>query len=89
MPNTSRRTLLKWALGAGQLALLDRAGLLGAGLAHAADADVPSRLVVLYVPGGFRPAYYFTPMEDAEIPLCVPLPPATSASPSSSTRARW
>ncbi|NTX16141.1 DUF1501 domain-containing protein [Myxococcus sp. CA056] len=72
MPNTSRRTLLKWALGAGQFALLDRAGLLGAGLAHAADADVPSRLVVLYVPGGFRPAYCFTPMEDSEIPLCVP-----------------
>ncbi|MCP3099485.1 DUF1501 domain-containing protein [Myxococcus sp. K15C18031901] len=72
MPNTSRRTLLKWALGAGQLALLDRAGLLRSGVARAADADLPSRLVVLYIPGGFRPAYYFTPMEDAEIPLCVP-----------------
>ncbi|WP_342380443.1 DUF1501 domain-containing protein [Myxococcus stipitatus] len=72
MPNTSRRTLLKWALGAGQLALLERAGLLGSGLAQAAGPDLPSRLVVLYVPGGFRPAYYFTPMEDAEIPLCVP-----------------
>lgn len=74
MTNTSRRTLLKWALGAGQLALLERAGLLGASTAHAAETDVPSRLVVLYIPGGYRPAYYFTPMEDADIPLCVPTP---------------
>jgi hypothetical protein len=81
MPNTSRRTLLKWALGAGQLALLDRAGLLGSGVAHAADADLPSRLLVLYIPGGFRPAYYFTPMEDAEIPLCVPAPGSYSSEP--------
>ncbi|MCY1002017.1 DUF1501 domain-containing protein [Myxococcus sp. MISCRS1] len=81
MLNTSRRTLLKWALGASQLALLEKAGLLGSGTAHAADADVPSRLVVLYVPGGFRPAYYFTPMEDAEIPLCVPAPAGFSSEP--------
>jgi hypothetical protein len=74
MTNTSRRTLLKWALGAGQFALLERAGLLGSGTAHAAGLDVPSRLAVLYIPGGYRPAYYFTPMEDAEIPLCVPAP---------------
>ncbi|MCY1022537.1 hypothetical protein [Pyxidicoccus sp. MSG2] len=90
MPNTSRRTLLKWALGAGQFALLERAGLLGSGTARAAvSSDAPSRLVVLYIPGGYRPNYYFTPLEDADIPLCVPAPPATTASPSSSTRARW
>ncbi|MBZ4336555.1 DUF1501 domain-containing protein [Corallococcus sp. AS-1-12] len=81
MPNTSRRTLLKWALGAGQLALLERAGLLGSSTAHAADVDVPSRLVVLYIPGGYRPAYYFTPMEDADIPLCVPTPSNHSGEP--------
>lgn len=81
MPNTSRRTLLKWALGAGQLALLERAGLLGSGTAHAAAADAPSRLVVLYIPGGFRPAYYFTPLEDADIPLCTPAPAGYSGEP--------
>lgn len=81
MPNTSRRTLLKWALGAGQLALLERAGLLGSSAARAADIDVPSRLAVLYIPGGFRPAYYFTPMDDADIPLCVPAPTGYSGEP--------
>ncbi|MFY0575487.1 hypothetical protein ACN28S_14980 [Cystobacter fuscus] len=74
MTNTSRRTLLKWALGAGQFALLERAGLLGSGAARAADIDVPSRLAVFYIPGGYRPAYCFTPMDDADIPLCVPTP---------------
>ncbi|HEX8432880.1 MAG TPA: hypothetical protein VF625_16460, partial [Longimicrobium sp.] len=81
MTNTSRRTLLKWALGAGQFALLERAGLLGPGAARAADLDVPSRLAVLYIPGGYRPAYYFTPMEDADIPLCVPAPSQYSGEP--------
>lgn len=81
MTNTSRRTLLKWALGAGQLALLERAGLLGSSAAHAADIDVPSRLVVLYIPGGHRPAYYFTPMSDADIPLCVPAPSSYNGEP--------
>ncbi|MCP3137930.1 DUF1501 domain-containing protein [Pyxidicoccus xibeiensis] len=81
MTNTSRRTLLKWAVGAGQLALLERAGLLGSGTAHAAGTDGPSRLAVLYIPGGYRPAYCFTPMEDAEIPLCVPAPAGYSGEP--------
>ncbi|MFP2907008.1 DUF1501 domain-containing protein [Pyxidicoccus sp. 3LFB2] len=81
MTNTSRRTLLKWALGAGQFALLERAGLLRSGTAHAAGVDAPSRLAVLYVPGGYRPAYYFTPMDDAEIPLCVPAPTNFSSEP--------
>nr|QKW93900.1 hypothetical protein [Vitiosangium cumulatum] len=81
MTNTSRRTLLKWALGAGQFALLERAGLLGSSAARAADIDVPSRLAVLYIPGGFRPAYYFTPMDDADIPLCVPAPSSYNGEP--------
>jgi hypothetical protein len=49
--------------------------------AHAADTDVPSRLVVLYIPGGYRPAYYFTPMDDADIPLCVPAPSSYNGEP--------
>ena len=79
MPNTTRRTLLKWALGASQLALLERFGLFDSAPARAATMDVPSRLVVLYIPGGHRPAYAFTPMEDSDIPLCVP-PPSTFSS---------
>lgn len=81
MKNSSRRTMLKWALGAGQLALLERAGLLGSSVAYAADTDLPSRLAVLYLPGGFRPAYCFTPMEDADIPLCVPAPAGYGSEP--------
>lgn len=67
--------MLKWALGAGQVALLDRAGLLRPGVARAANPDAPTRLCVIYVPGGFRPQYHFWPMEDADVDQCVP-PPA-------------
>ncbi len=66
--------MLKWALGAGQVALLDRFGLLRPGVAHAAPADAPSRLCVIYVPGGFRPQYHFWPLEDADVDQCVPAP---------------
>ncbi|ATB40272.1 hypothetical protein CYFUS_005720 [Cystobacter fuscus] len=81
MTNTSRRTLLKWALGAGQFALLERAGLLGSSTAHAADNDAPSRLAVLYIPGGYRPVYCFTPLEDADVPLCIPAPAGFNSEP--------
>jgi hypothetical protein len=73
MPISSRRTLLKWALGAGQLSLLDRYGLLS-GRAHAASAAAPSRLVVMYVPGGFRPQYMFWGQSDADVERAVPPP---------------
>jgi hypothetical protein len=67
--------MLQWALGAGQLALLDRFGLLRSGTAWATpSADAPSRLCVIYVPGGFRPQYHFWPMEDADVEACVPTP---------------
>lgn len=72
--NSSRRTMLKWALGAGQLALLDKFNLLRSGVAHAANPDAPSRLCVIYLPGGFRPQYYFWPMEDADVAAVVPPP---------------
>jgi uncharacterized protein (DUF1501 family) len=71
---TSRRTMLQWALGAGQLALLDRFNLLRSGTARAASPDAPSRLCVIYLPGGFRPHYYFWPMEDADVEAVVPAP---------------
>lgn len=72
--NSSRRQMLKWSLGAAQVALLDRFGLLRSGTARAATMDAPSRLCVIYVPGGFRPQYHFWPMEDADVDQCVPAP---------------
>jgi hypothetical protein len=66
--------MLKWSLGAAQVALLDRFGLLRSGTARAATMDAPSRLCVIYVPGGFRPQYHFWPMEDADVDQCVPAP---------------
>ncbi|MER2565591.1 MAG: DUF1501 domain-containing protein [Myxococcaceae bacterium] len=74
MRNTSRRQLLKWSLGASQLALLERFNLLGASRAHAQTMDAPTRLVVLYVPGGFRPHYAFWPGTDAQVEQNVPDP---------------
>lgn len=66
--------MLKWALGAGQIALLDRMGLLRSGVAHANTTDAPSKLCVIYVPGGFRPQYHFWPMADEDVEHCVPEP---------------
>lgn len=72
---SSRRQLLKWSLGAAQLALLERFNLLRSGRAHAqAMGDVPSRLVVLYIPGGFRPQYAFWPGPDSQVVENVPAP---------------
>ncbi len=73
--------MLKWALGAGQVALLDRFGLLRSGVARAASPDAPSRICVIYVPGGFRPQYHFWPMEDADVEFCVPAPGGFASEP--------
>lgn len=74
--------MLKWALGAGQVALLDRFGLLRGGSAWAVPpADAPSRLCVIYVPGGFRPQFHFWPMEDADVDQVVPTPGSFAGEP--------
>jgi hypothetical protein len=79
--NLNRRSLLKWALGATQVGLLERAGLFG-GKAHAqAMTNAPSRIVMMYVPGGFRPQLLFWPGSDAEIPLTVPAPDSFDGEP--------
>jgi hypothetical protein len=71
----SRRQLLQWALGAGQLALLDRFNLLRASPARAQGmGGAPTRLVMLYLPGGFRPQYAFWPGPDAQVEQNVPPP---------------
>ena len=77
----SRRKLLQWSLGAAQVALLARAGLFG-GRAHAqASSDAPSRLCVLYVPGGFRFQHRFWPGSDDEVVKSVPAPGSFSGEP--------
>jgi uncharacterized protein (DUF1501 family) len=73
MDSISRRTLLKWSLGAAQLAMLERFGL-SARPARAATVDVPSRLVVLYMTGGIRQQYSFWPLDDAAVERAVPYP---------------
>lgn len=73
--------MLKWAIGAGQLGLLDRFNLLRSGTARAASPDAPSRLCVLYIPGGFRPQFHFWPMEDADVDQVVPTPGSFAGEP--------
>lgn len=70
MPKLGRRSLLLSALGATQAGLLGRYGLLGK--AHAVDPNGPSRLLSIYVPGGYTPMNLFCPLDgamiDAELP---------------------
>lgn len=70
---SSRRQLLKWSLGAAQVALLDRLGLVRSA-AHAQTVDTPTRIVTLYIPGGWRPQYLFWPLADADVAAAVPAP---------------
>ncbi|MFT3837302.1 MAG: DUF1501 domain-containing protein [Myxococcaceae bacterium] len=72
--NHSRRTMMKWALGAAQVGLLDRFGLLERKAWGQSMTDVPSRFCVLYVPGGWRPQMWFWGQSDAEIDLTIPDP---------------
>jgi hypothetical protein len=70
---TSRRALLTASLGLGQLALLERFGLLGS--ARADTGSGPTRLLVLYLQGGHRPYTFFVPpMSDAEVASVIPPP---------------
>jgi hypothetical protein len=70
----SRRALLTASLGVGQLALLERFGFLGN--ARADTGSGPTKLLVLYLQGGFRPYTFFVPpMSDADVARVIP-PPA-------------
>ena len=69
----SRRALLTASLGVGQLALLERFGFLGN--ARADTGSAPTRLLVLYMQGGFRPYTFFVPpMSDADVARIIPPP---------------
>lgn len=67
-----RRQLLKVALGASQMALFN--GVLLPRRARADATGFPTRLVTIYVPGGWMPTYAFCPLQAADIPNFVPAP---------------
>ncbi len=68
----SRRALLGASLGLGQFALLDRFGLIRE--AKAAPPG-PTRLLVLYLQGGFRPHTFFVPpMSETDVATIIPPP---------------
>jgi hypothetical protein len=73
---TSRRALLAASVGAAQLALLERFGLLRD--ARADTGDGPSRLLVLYLQGGTRFQTFFCPFTADEVGRYIP-PPASAA----------
>jgi len=72
----SRRALLKACMGATQLGLLNSFGVLGrnAFAQGAGSDDAPSRLLTIYVPGGYHPLNLFCPLSAEEIAQHVPQP---------------
>jgi hypothetical protein len=62
---TTRRTLLGAALGAAQLGLL--APFIRPRRARAQSRDRPSRLLTIYLSGGYTPQYMWCPLTDDEI----------------------
>lgn len=77
----SRRTMLAASIGAAQLALLDRFSLFESRARACADDDGPTRLLVLYLPGGVRFYPIFVPMSDEEITRTIPPPGSASGEP--------
>lgn len=73
----TRRALFAASLGAAQCALIDKLGGLAPARAACGATDGPSRLLVLYLPGGVRFYPTFVPMSDADIRTTIP--PPTSA----------
>lgn len=71
MKKITRRTLFATSLGAAQLALLDRFGLVPSVRAEP-SADAPTKLLVVYLPGGVRFYPVFVPLTDSEIPRYIP-----------------
>jgi hypothetical protein len=69
----TRRQLLMASAGAAQLGLLGSFGLTGR-RAAALDPNGPSRLLSIYVPGGFTPMNLFCPLDDGLIGAEIPEP---------------
>lgn len=69
----SRRALLTAGLGVGQLALLDRFGMIRSAKADP-TGDGPTKLLTLYLQGGTRQQYQWWPLSDADVDKHVPPP---------------
>jgi hypothetical protein len=67
----TRRALLGAGLGLGQLALIDR--FCGKS-ARAGTADAPSRILTIYLQGGYVPQYIWCPLTADEVATHIPAP---------------
>ncbi len=72
MREKTRRDLLKMTLGAGQLALLHRLGALEPSRAWAQTSTGPTKLLTIYVGGGWIPQFLFSPVKNAEVASLIP-----------------
>lgn len=80
--NITRRQLLKASLGLAQLGLLGSFGMLGrSARASGRPEGAPSRIVTLYVQGGWMPIYAFCPLTPTEILERLPTPGTESGEP--------
>jgi len=71
---STRRKLLQAGLGASQLLLLDKFGLLGSTKARAQSGNGPTKLLTVSFPGGWMPIYLWCPLTDAQIATHIPAP---------------
>src|SRR5688572_30091078 len=69
----SRRELLKLGLGAAQLGLLGRYGLLGSARAQTVSHG-PTKLLTIFLDGGLHWETFFTPLTRAGITKFMPAP---------------
>lgn len=74
MRGKTRRDLLKLGLGATQLALLHKLGALEPGRARADTVSGPTKLLTIYVSGGWIPQFLFCPLRLDETDALMPPP---------------
>ena len=74
MSNVSRRRLLQLGIGASQLALLGSLGIQPRRARADHGSNHPTRLLTIYVNGGWMPELFFTPLSAAQIEQAVPAP---------------
>src|SRR5690349_2375507 len=76
MMKATRRQILRAAVGASQLALLGKFGLLPIqskrAYAAAAAANGPTRLLTIFCNGGWIPWYFFCPLDATTVSTFVP-----------------
>lgn len=79
----SRRKILKAGLGLSQLGLLGAFGLLDGSKAYAKPRpdNAPSRILTLYVHGGWMPIYAFCPLTGEQIMTLLPEPTTEAGEP--------